>query len=565
MSLLGRQWRTRGRVPEDVFAAEGYSPLLRHLLWHRQLRSPAEISAFLFDTPFPSYDPLLLPQMEAAVQRIRQALRAGETIAVFGDFDVDGVTASVVLTEGLRDLGANVFAYIPHRFTEGYGLSLAAIEALRLRGACLIITADCGTSSIAEIDHARGLGIDVVVLDHHTVPEELPAAIATVNPKRVDCLYPEAELASVGLALKLLCALYEAEGRPLDEQRYLDLVALGTVADMAPLLGENRWLVRQGLQTLRRTQRPGLRALMEVAGVEIERADTETIGFQLGPRLNAAGRLAHAQLSFELLTCTDEAEALLRAAELGALNQERQRLTAEAMTLLRELLAGETEAPLLFVGHTDVSSGIVGLVAGRLAEQYHRPTIVYELGENESRGSARSIIEFDITSAMRRNAELFIRFGGHRQAAGFTATNEALPRIKEALLETAAHELAEVDLTPTLEIDAAFPLRHLRGEEIKSLVRLQPFGQGNPEPLFLSRAVTVAEARPVGEDGAHLRMKLRDGRVTWPAIGFGLGETGELAEGQAMDVVYSLSSDRNSEGGLQLVVRDLAPATGAQS
>lgn len=558
MSVLGRQWRVRGRVAEDGLDGGGYSPLLRHLLWHRELRSTTAISAFLFDTPFPSHDPMLLPQMEAAVQRIRQALRANERIAIFGDFDVDGVTAAVVLTEGLRELGADVFAYIPHRFTEGYGLSLSSVDALHQRGARLVITADCGTSSLAEIVHAGELGMNVIVLDHHTVPEELPSAIATVNPKRIDCLYPEAELASVGLALKLLCAVYGAEGRSLDENRYLDLVALGTVADMAPLLGENRWLVRQGLQALRRTQRPGLRALMEAAGVDIERANTEVIGFQLGPRLNAAGRLAHAQLSFELLTCEDEAEAVTRAAELGALNQERQKRTADAMALLQELLAGETDAPLLFVGHEDISSGIVGLVAGRLAEQYHRPTIVYELGEGESRGSARSITEFDITGAMRKNGGLFVRFGGHRQAAGFTAANDSLPRIKEALLETAARELASVDLTPTLEVDAAFPLRHLRGEEIKSLTRLQPFGQGNPEPLFLSRAVTVMESRPVG-DGSHLRMKLQDGGVTWPAIGFGLGEAGEMAPGQQMDVVYSLSSDRNSEGGLQLVVRDLAP------
>ncbi len=560
MSVLGRRWHIRPRIPADALAQAGHSQLLRHLLWHRDVRSELEAAAFLFETPQPDHDPLLLPQMEAALLRIRQAIHGGETVAVFGDFDVDGVTAAVVLSEGLTDLGLTVFAYIPHRFTEGYGLSLASVDALHRRGARLIITADCGTSSLDEIAHARSLGMDVIVLDHHTVPEELPLAVATINPKRRDSLYPEAELASVGLAFKLLAGLYELTGRSFPAQRYLDLVALGTVADMAPLVGENRWLVRQGLEALRHSSRPGLRALMSVSGVEAERAGADTIGFQLAPRLNAAGRLAHAQLAFDLLTCADEDSALAKADELNTLNLERRRQTAEAMALAQELLAGEPEASLLFLGHESVPSGIVGLVAGRLAEQYHRPVIVYELGEAQSRGSARSIPQFDITAAMRKSGHLFARFGGHRQAAGFTADNPMLPAIKAALQEAAAQELAADDLSPVVDIDAAFPLRHLRGQEIRDLARLRPFGQGNPEPRFLSRGVAVAEARPIGDGGAHLRLRLKDGGVTWPAIGFGLGDAATLEAGNRIDVVYSLAGDRGSDGGLQLIVHDFNPA-----
>ncbi|MCH8346220.1 MAG: DHH family phosphoesterase [Chloroflexi bacterium] len=290
MTASGRRWRLRGRFPEGALEGAPYPTLMRHLLWHRGLRTAAEAQRFM-EGPPTEYDPMLLPDIEVALSRLREALRSGERIAVYGDFDVDGVTASALLVEGLSALGGDAFAYIPDRFSEGYGLNCGALDKLRNDGATLLVAADCGTSSIVEVAHARELGMDVLILDHHSVPPELPAATALVNPKRPDSRYPESELASVGIAYKLMGALHESMGRSWDGDRQLDLVALGTVADVAPLLNENRWLLKRGLAALARSERPGLRALMKASGIDAARVDAESIGYGLAPRLNAAGRL----------------------------------------------------------------------------------------------------------------------------------------------------------------------------------------------------------------------------------------------------------------------------------
>ncbi|TMG01817.1 MAG: single-stranded-DNA-specific exonuclease RecJ [Chloroflexi bacterium] len=562
-----RRWRLRGRQPEGDLASAPYPPLIRHLLWHRGVRTPAEAAAFMDGTPV-EYDPLLLPDIEPALDRLRRAMDEGELIAVYGDFDVDGVTASTILIEGLRGLDGRVEPYLPDRFSEGYGVNIAAIDKLHAQGVTLIVTADCGTSSVAEVAHARKLDIDTIILDHHTIPPELPAAVALVNPKRAENRYPESELASGGLAFKVMAALYDAIGRSWDPQRYIDLVALSTVCDVAPLQNENRTLVRRGLSALQRTERPGLRALLEVSGLKDARLDTDSIGYVLGPRLNAAGRLAHARLALDLLLESDPERAMRQALELSALNAQRQQETASAMELARELLSKEDpDAPLIFIGHADIPSGIVGLVAGRLAEEYHRPAVVYERGETTSRASCRSIPEFDITGALRTCPELMLRFGGHRAAAGFTAENDKLPALKEALLQQALEGLAGVEFAPVIDIDAALDLRHMNGKLISMLSQLGPFGCANPEPVFLSRNVEIADVKSIGEDGEHLRLRLRDGCVTWPAIAFASASDStngfaghEMQEGQRYDVVYSFCPDRGGNGGLELRVKDLRPA-----
>lgn len=569
MSALGRRWRLRGRFPDDALADAPYPALIRHLLWCRGIRTGEEARRFLEgpDVGSGEFDPLLLPDMERALGRLAQAVRHRETVAVFGDFDVDGVTASAVLTQGLRALGAWVIPYIPDRFSEGYGLNLRALEMLRHMRASVLITADCGTSSQQEIDYAARLGMDVVILDHHSVPPRLPPALAVINPKRPDSRYPDPELTSVGLSYKLVAALYEALERPWEGQRYLELVAIGTVADMAPLQRENRCLVREGLRALARTERPGLLALMEASGVVPSSVDADTIGYALAPRINAAGRLAHARLAFELLLEREEGLAVERALELAALNQERQRLTQAALDLAQELLALEDpQAPLIFLGHRDMPVGIVGLVAGRIAEERYRPTVVYEAGPEQSRGSCRSIPEFDIIEALRRCAGLMLRFGGHRAAAGFTAANDRLPALKEALMRQAEEALEGIELTPVIDIDAALPLGRLGGREIRWLSRMAPFGQGNPEPTFLSRGVEVLEVRALGSDGRHLGLKLRAGQAVWPAVAFDLGAKvtaeGGISPGQRLDIVYSLMTQRGADGALELRIKDLAPASG---
>lgn len=561
MTPSPKRWRLRGRFPDGALQDTPYPPLVRHLLWHRGLRTPAAASAFM-DGHCPEHDPLLLPDAESAIGRLRKAIDESETIAVYGDFDVDGVTASAILTEGLRDLGARVTPYIPDRFTEGYGVNVAALDGLGAKGVRLVVTADCGTSSVAEIDHARRLGMDVIIVDHHTVPQRLPDAVAIVNPKRAENRYPEPELAAGGIAFKLMAALHEAMGRPWRADRYLDLVALSTICDVAPLQDENRSLVKQGLKALARTTRPGLRALMDASGIDPLRVDADSIGYALGPRLNAAGRLAHAALALELLMETDEEGAMRRALELTTLNQERQQATVAAMGLAREALAEEErDGPLIFIGHAEISSGIVGLVAGRLAEEYYRPAVVYERGDTTSRASCRSIPEFDITGALRQCAGLMVRFGGHRAAAGFTVENGQLPSLKAALARQAADSLAGVDLAPVIDIDAAIPLHRVNGALIQSLSRLAPFGAANPEPTFLSRGLEVTDVRSVGSDGAHLRLKLFDPegsgtRATWPAIAFGLGGE-DIQPGHRLDVVFTFSSD-DMAGALELRVKDVA-------
>ena len=560
--VSGRRWRLRGRFPDGELEGAPYQPLIRHLLWHRGLRTSAHAAAFL-EARDPVFDPMLLPDIGIALDRLQGAIAAGELIAVYGDFDVDGVTASAILIEGLSELGARVTSHLPDRFTEGYGVNKPAIELLAGRGVSLIITADCGTTSVDEIALARRLGVDVIVLDHHIVPVEPPAAIALINPKRIDNRYPETELASGGLAFKLMQALHEACGRPFDAARYLDLAALSTVCDMVPLQGENRWFVREGLRQLAKAARPGLRALFDSAGCDPARCDASTIGFTLGPRLNAAGRMAQADIALDLLLERDAANARALAMQLSAFNQERQKATSDALDLARELVAEQPpDAPLIFIGHEDFQLGIVGLLAGRLMEQHNRPAVVYVREPEVSRASCRSIPEFDITRALRAadvEGPLMLRFGGHRAAAGFTAANDKLGALRESLVRQAEEALRGVDLTPVIDIDAAIPLHRVNGELIQALSRLAPFGMDNREPVFLSRGLRIADLRTMGGDGQHLRLLLRDGAVSWPAVAFGMGAN-ELAPGGRLDVVYTFSADRRSDGALELRVTDFAPS-----
>jgi single-stranded-DNA-specific exonuclease len=556
-----RRWLVHPQV--SALVGSTFPPLIRHLLHHRGVRSEDEAARFLFLEPRPEHDPHLLPNVERAVERLSAAISGGEGIAVFGDFDVDGVTAAALLAEALAELGARVITYIPNRFSEGYGLNVGAITSLRQRGASLLLAADCGTSSVAEVEHACRLGMDVIILDHHAIPPELPPTVALVNPKLLSEAGQESplgNLASVGVAYKAMAALYQALGRAWQPHRFLDLVAIGTVADVAPLVRENRYLVKEGLAAIARAERPGLCALTAVAGLRPEGVDSEAIAYSLGPRLNAAGRLADANLSLRLLLTQDEGEAVQAARELNALNQERQRQTEQALATAGELLTAEdAQASLIFVGHPDISEGIVGLVASRLVDERYRPAIVYQHGESESRGSCRSIPEFNIVAALGRQAHLLVRYGGHARAAGFTVANANLPALKEGLLEQAARELAGAELSPALAIDAELPLGHLRGDDIRWLQRFQPYGQGNPEPTFLSRGVSVAEARLLGNNGQHLRLKLKDGPVTWPAIAFDMGERAVEA-GQRVDVVYSLASERRGDDALELRIKDVVPS-----
>lgn len=551
-----RRWRLR-RADAASARLAGLPPVTGAALAARGIVTREAAERFYKPWLAGRHDPLLLPGMGEALARTRRAVAEGETIALFGDFDVDGVTSTALLKLALERLGATTAPYLPDRFREGYGLNAGAVEQLRGAGAGLLITADCGTSSVAEIALANRLGADVIVLDHHSVPPRLPDALAVVNPKREDSPYPFTELAAAGVAWRFLQALFESLGRELPEAEFVDLAALGTVVDVAPLADENRAIVTAGLAAMRASPRPGVEALAAVAGGPPERIGAETLGFGLGPRLNAAGRMTHARTALDLLLAETPAEARPLAAELDALNRQRreecERGQAEA-----EAMLGTEDEPLTLVGGETLHAGIIGIVAGRLAESRRRPAIVYERGPDFSRASARTWGRFDIVRAIRRERDLLERHGGHRAAAGFTIRNERLPEFRARIMNAAAEQLGPEDRRATLTIDAEAPLAALDGLEVKGLTRFEPCGQGNRRPVLLSRGVELRDSRRVGADERHLRLKVRDGAATWPGIAFGRGEEQAELAGE-LDIVYTLGREWRGER-MELEVLDFAPS-----
>lgn len=562
-----KHWRIAEPTPARYLRRfPDVDPLIAQVLYNR-MPDPDRAIAFLDD--FSDLDdPFRLRDMSQAVTRLRDAVRAGEPIAVYGDFDADGVTATALLVLTLRALGAEVHPYIPHRVDEGYGLNMEALTELAEKGVRVVVTVDCGVRSVAEVAHARRAGMDVIITDHHTLGDSLPDALAVIDPRRADSPYPYPQLAGVGLAYKLAQGLLRSNGRvplnhrpQIEEEDLLGLVALGTVADLAPLTGENRYLVRRGLERLNTAPRPGMAALMRQARVEPGSVDEDTIGYSLAPRLNAAGRVGHAKLAYQLLVAEYPSEAEWLARKLDQLNRQRQELTAEAMDKARQIVFTQGEdPPLLFVASPELPAGVVGLVASRLLEATYRPTVVVEVGEETSRGSARSIPEFHITQALESCADLLVRYGGHREAAGFTIRTEDLPKLRGHLLDRAIEALDGQELVPTLEADARVPLKTMSWDLWEGLQRLRPFGAANPEPLFVSEDVVVRHHRAVGTDDAHLKLYLFDGEMVWDGIAFRQGEWfGKLPD--RIDIAYHLQlNEWRGERNLQLNVQDIRPS-----
>lgn len=564
-----RHWVLRPTLPASVLAQfPALSPLIVQLLHNRGVTDGDAMAAFLAATPPETADPLLMHGVAEAVARLGQAAVAQELVAIYGDFDADGVTASALLTEAFAALGIRAVPYIPTR-AEGYGLSVAALRSLAEQGIRLIVTVDCGINSVAEVAFAKEAGLDVVVTDHHRIDGALPGAIALINPRQPDCPYPFKQLAAVGVAFQFARAALERlplvagySGANVTA-RLLDLVALGTVADVAPLLGENRALVRLGLDALNHTPRRGLRALIARAGLRLGALSAGNIAFGLAPRLNAAGRVHDAFAAYRLLLSDAPDEARALAEELEAANQQRQRLMAEALERARALvLAEERLAKLLLVAGSEFPAGIVGLVAGRLAEEFHRPAFVVELGEEECRGSARSIDGFNVAEALASCRDLLIRFGGHAQAAGFTVAPVHLAGLHQRLLAFAGQQLDTALLRPRLLVDAELPLSAVTWGLHDQLIRLAPFGHGNPTPVFLTRGVRVASTRVVGhEPPGHLKFQLHDGERYWPAIAFRMGHAAAQVA-RRIDIVYTV--ERNEWEGrqsLELHLKDWRPAT----
>ena len=556
-----RRWKILPTVPPQCLAGMDISPIAAQLLYNRGVTESAQAEAFFGGGEGLQGDPFLLADMEKAVARVYRALLGGESIAVYGDFDADGICGTALLVQGLSLLGGRaIIPYIPHRVQEGYGLNEAALEKLAKQGVTLVITVDCGISNIAEVDYARSKGLDVVITDHHTVLQGLPSALAVVNPKRTGSRYPFPQLAGVGVAFKLLQALFQTLGRRVMPEDIFDIIAIGTVADMVPLLGENRYLVKRGLRTLKNTHRLGLQEMLRVARCPSESPTSGDISWTIAPRLNSPGRLDHAIASYELLVTDSCDEARQMAEELEETNGQRQRLTKEFFVKAKEQLAiSGIASPLLMVGGEGYPQGVAGLVAGKLAEEFYRPSIVIETGEETSRGSGRSIAEFDMIAALAKCHDILLRFGGHPMAAGFTVPNQNLTLLRQRLVEVAASQLATVDLQPFLTVEAEIPLAAVNGTVFQVVEKFAPFGSGNPVPLFLSRKVKVVDCYATGNGSQHLKLKVKQGGIVWRGIGFDLGHL--LAEvTPEVDIVYHLSVDRwGGEDTLALNILDFAP------
>jgi single-stranded-DNA-specific exonuclease len=507
--------------------------------------------------------------MEGAVARIVRAVEAGERIACYGDYDVDGVTSTTLLAGFLRAAGADVETYVPHRLVEGYGLNAAAVGRLASRGVRLLVTLDCGITSVAEVAEAARLGVDVIVVDHHTVPVELPAARAILNPHQPGCGYPSRHLAAVGVAFNLALALRRrlrergrfGAARPEPNLREaLDLVALGTIADVVPLVEVNRVLVRFGLAEIGKARRPGVRALLRVAGVPSGDVAASHVGFRLAPRLNAAGRLDDAGRGVRLLSTQDPAAADALAEELDRENRARQEIERQ---ILEEALADAAErvaagARGLVLSRPGWHPGVVGIVASRVVERFHRPAVLVGVSDGVGKGSGRSISAFHLHDALAACAGSLLRFGGHRHAAGVTLAPEAIPAFREAFERHAAGALTDDDLVPHTRIEGWIDPGELDERAAADLEKLAPFGAGNPEPVFGVRG-RPSRARQVGAGGAHLKLVLAER----DAIAFQMGDRLGLCAGPVEAAVSVGFDDWDGMRRLQLRVRDLRASPAA--
>lgn len=567
------RWQLRDPVDLDPASLErgrtlGLSARQVRLLAERGV-SPEEMPGFVGPPEGALHDPALLPDAERLVERVRRAVAARERVLVFGDFDADGLTGLTILVEALRAMGLGVEFHVPSRVADGHGLSVRAVEHAAASGCRLIVTVDCGTASADEIALASARGIDVVVTDHHQVPPTLLLAAAVVNPQRGDSRYPDPRISGAGVALKVAQALLggspawgDSAGAGIELADLAELAAIGTVADVAPLVGENRAIVRLGLARLRERPRPGLAALLAGAGVATERVDAETLGFVVAPRLNAAGRLGDATVAAELLLTRDPGAAAALAARLEEANNERRTLLGAALGEARVAAGAGPSGEPIVTAVGPWAPGIIGLLAGRLAEEHRRPAIVVSTEVTPWRASARSTNGFDLAAAFAACADLLDRHGGHRDAAGCSLLAAAWDPFRRRLLDLAGL-LPPPDPVPTLRVDVAVAASELDYRLFRELSVLEPVGPGNPTPLVAASGLEVLRVRPVGN--GHSQVTLRKGREVLDAIAFGRPDIADAAEpGERVEIVARLASrEFGGYESLQLEIQDAAPEGGA--
>lgn len=527
-------------------------PLIAQLLLNRQIRSLEEAKAFLFGTSeTANFEALLLDQACALVET---CIGQHKKIMVYGDYDVDGMTSTALVTSALKQMGAKVDYYIPYRFTEGYGLNIGILDKLISDQVSLLITLDCGISNVKEISRIKEAGIQVMVLDHHKIPEKLPPADVILNPQSLDPAHPLRPLCTVGIAYKWIDYYFAQFYPELNSKQYLDLVALGTIADVAALTGENRRLTQQGMKALSKRYRPGIDQLLALAKFDKPEVSVRDIGFTIAPRLNAAGRLSHAKWGVELLLHADRAQTTALAEKLQKLNEERQHI---GQAIFKE--AKEAAHPLphrvIALAKEGWHPGIIGITASKLTEAFSKPAVMIAIENGIGRGSARSFGSVNIYDVLKECQDYFENFGGHKQAAGFSILPENIPAFQAKLAQLAASIVTEQDLVPVLQIDAVLSPEEMSLPFYELVEALGPFGQGNPIPLFYTNVLTPIDFKTVG-DGSHLKARFTDkaGRV-FDAIGFGLGGQLERLYQESVELVFHL--DKNTWGGKTLVQLNL--------
>jgi single-stranded-DNA-specific exonuclease len=549
----------------DIRCDRPYDSLLEALLASRGL-SWADLAI----DPEYLHPPELMADMERGAARLAAAIRQGERIAVFGDYDADGITSTALLLDFLEQAGADCHYLLPDRHRDGYGIRPASVQQVAAQGARVIATVDNGVSAFEALELAASLGIDVVVIDHHQPQEHLPPAHSLINPNRRDCAYPFKGLAGVGVTFKVVQALSQSFMSGDQRRRYLngllDLVALGTVADVMPVLGENRVLIHHGLKTMAQTSRPGLRQLKVAAGCADRPVTTSTVGFQLAPRLNVAGRLASPELALRLLRAKADSEAMVLADQLNALNGKRQQLQRSAVREAEGLVSPEdleAERIVVVLGES-WELGVIGLIAGKLAERFARPAVVCTQNGQQGLyvGSARSIPGYDIGEAISACAAHLTTYGGHSGAAGFSLAPAGFEAFRAALIDHAQAHLSAADLQARLQVDLVIQPQDLGMHTVESLGRLEPFGNGNQAPVFALRDCRLKRCDRIGKEGTHLKLGLEVGGQTCTALWWGQGEAaGQLEVGQPLALAFELAEDTHAgKGGVQLVVKDLSPS-----
>jgi single-stranded-DNA-specific exonuclease len=575
--MLPKRWEIapeHTQIEEKLAASLQIQPLAARLLANRGISTIEGAREFLTPSLQRLYDPFRMRGMAEAVDRLIRGLQTQERIVIYGDYDVDGITATAVLSWFFREIGAPIAYYLPHRMREGYGLNPEAIRRLADQGTRILITVDCGITGHDEVQLARRLGMDVIVTDHHQVPPLLPEAVAVLNPHQPECAYPAKELSGVGVAFKLIMALRarlrresQWAGKLPNLRRHLDLVALGTIADVAPLSGENRILVKHGLHELTHTLKLGVQTLKRVARIDEQDIGPRQVGFSLAPRLNAAGRLAAAKAGVELLLADDAARAEKLAHYLDSVNRERQVVQAQIYAEARAAIesdGGVDSRWAIVLASERWHPGVVGIVASKLVEEYGRPTVLIGLDGDTGKGSGRSIAAFHLYNALVECQEWLIGFGGHEHAAGIRIHRHQVRPFEEALNRVACQLLTETDCMPLLGIDAEVQLEDVDDTFLRFIERLEPFGEGNAQPVLLARGVTVVGAPSlVGKEQQHLRLTLRQGHMTFQSIGFAMSRRLTQAKEGILDIAFTPQRHVwNGREECQLILRDLTPHAG---